>query len=55
MALPRRRVQHAETASAASVASIRGSVRDEPSACGMPVAMPAEIAETTCPVQRGVG
>ena len=48
-------VQHAETASAASVASMRGSARAEPSACGMPVAIPAEIAETTCPAHGGNG
>jgi len=34
---------------------MRGSARDEPSACGMPVAMPAEMAETTCEIQGRCG
>ena len=51
--VPRGRGQHAGSASAASVASMRGSARDEPSACGMPVAMPTEMAETTCTRYRG--
>ena len=37
------------TVSAASAASMRGSGLIEPSACGMPLTMAAEMSETTFP------